>query len=191
MTVFAADVAKGKQLYTTCAACHGAKGEGNAILKAPAVAGQEEWYLKSQLLKFKEGIRGAHPKDVEGMQMRPMAMTLTTESSMNDVIAYIKTFPPVKVPSTLKGGDPVKGKQLYATCTACHGPKAEGVKLLKGPSLKQLPDWYLLTQLKKFKEGIRGAHPKDVEGMQMRPMSMTLADEQAMKDVIAFIKTQE
>ena len=47
----------------------------------------------------------------------------------------------------------------------------------------------MLAQLKKFKEGIRGAHPKDITGMQMRPMAMILPDEQAMKDVIAYIQT--
>jgi len=51
-----------------------------------------------------------------------------------------------------------------------------------------LNDWYMLSQLKKFKEGIRGTNPQDIGGMQMRPMSMTLVDEQAMKDVIAHIR---
>jgi hypothetical protein len=37
---------------------------------------------------------------------------------------------------------------------------------------------------------VRGTHPKDIEGMQMRPMSMVLADEQAMKDVAAFINSK-
>jgi cytochrome c oxidase subunit II len=185
------DAAKGKQLYAVCTACHGVNGEGNIALKSPPVAGQEDWYLKTQLLKFKAGIRGADPKDIEGMQMRSMAMTLADDASMQDVIAYIKTFKGTKPASTLKGGDPVKGKGLYMTCLACHGPKAEGVKALKGPSLKQLPDWYLLAQINKFKSGVRGSHPKDVEGMQMRPMATLLKDEQAMKDVIAYIHSLE
>jgi cytochrome c oxidase subunit 2 len=180
------NVERGKQFYATCTACHGLKGEGNTVLKAPALAGQEDWYLKSQLLKFKNDIRGAHPKDLEGKQMAPMAKILPDDAVMDDVISYIKTFPMVKPTPSLKG-DPVKGKQHYLTCTACHGPKANGMKVLKAPALKQLPDWYLLTQLKKFKEGIRGAHPKDLEGMQMAPMSKLLADEQAMKDVITYI----
>ena len=44
-------------------------------------------------------------------------------------------------------------------------------------------------QLKKFKNKIRGAHPKDLNGMKMAPMAMLLADEQAMKDVAEYIKT--
>jgi hypothetical protein len=46
-----------------------------------------------------------------------------------------------------------------------------------------------LTQLKNFKSGVRGTNPQDITGAQMRPMSMILADEQAMKDVIAYIQT--
>ena len=40
----AGDPAKGKALYATCASCHGANGEGNQALNAPAIAGQKEWY---------------------------------------------------------------------------------------------------------------------------------------------------
>ena len=50
-------------------------------------------------------------------------------------------------------------------------------------------DWYHLAQLKKFKSGVRGSNPQDITGAQMRPMSMLLADEQMMKDVVAYIKT--
>ena len=30
-----------------------------------------------------------------------------------------------------------------------------------------MSDWYLVTQLKNFKQGVRGAHPKDMYGPQM------------------------
>ncbi len=58
-----------------------------------------------------------------------------------------------------------------------------------GPPLANRSDWYLLDQLKKFKAGIRGADPRDPIAIMMRSMAMTLADEQAMKDVIAYIGT--
>ena len=52
-----------------------------------------------------------------------------------------------------------------------------------------LEDWYMLEQLKKFKLGLRGANLQDVEGMTMRPIVLaTLPDEQAMKDVVAYIR---
>ena len=88
-----ADANKGKSLYTVCVACHGAAGEGNKALNAPRLAGQEDWYIVRQLKNFKSGIRGADPKDTYGMQMRPMAMTLANDQAMEDVAAYIMTFP--------------------------------------------------------------------------------------------------
>ena len=45
-----------------------------------AIAGQAQWYLEAQLVKFKNGVRGAHPDDMEGSRMRPMARTLPTDA---------------------------------------------------------------------------------------------------------------
>ena len=74
--------AAGKAAYMVCSTCHGAEGEGNTALNAPALAGQQDWYLKRQLIKYKDGVRGTHPDDIYGMQMRPMAMMLTDEAKM-------------------------------------------------------------------------------------------------------------
>ena len=79
----------GKDVYTTCQACHGANGEGNETLNAPRLAGQHAWYLQRQLQNFKAGVRGAHPDDTYGQQMAPMAQTLPDEQAVNDVVAYI------------------------------------------------------------------------------------------------------
>lgn len=85
----AGDAAKGKALYATCGACHGANAEGMEALNAPKLAGQEAWYLTRQLQNFKGGIRGSNPKDVYGMQMAPMAQTLPNDQAIEDVVAYI------------------------------------------------------------------------------------------------------
>ena len=185
----APNAAQGKALYVTCTACHGAQGEGNAALNAPALAGQEPWYVERQLKNFKSGARGTHANDIYGMQMRPMAMTLADDAAVANVAAYVATFPaPAKEDMKGWGGDAARGQALYATCSACHGAKAEGNAALNAPKLTGLPSWYLVRQLKAFKEGVRGTHAGDTYGAQMRPMAMMLADEQAMKDVVAFIK---
>lgn len=36
---------------------------------------------------------------------------------------------------------------------------------------------------------MRGTHQSDLTGMQMRPMSLTLPDDQAVRDVAAYIHT--
>lgn len=95
-TSAAGDAKAGKGLYSTCIACHGASGEGNMKLNAPMLAGQGDWYIARQLKSFKDGIRGSNPKDVYGFQMRPMAMMLKDDKAINDVSAYIATFPSTK-----------------------------------------------------------------------------------------------
>ena len=183
------DIEKGKIAYITCVACHGPEGHGNPLFNAPQIAGLPAYYIEIQLHNFKHGIRGADYRDTTGLQMRPMSMTLADEQAIKDVAAYVATFTPKMPEDTLQGGDPAKGQATYALCLACHGPDAQGMEALKTPSLKYQSDWYMLASLKKFKEGIRGTNPKDIGGMQMRPMTLTLADEQAMKDVIAYIRS--
>lgn len=184
-----AQSAAGKAAYMICSTCHGNEGEGNPALHSPALAGQEEWYLKRQINNFKDGVRGTHADDLYGMQMRPMAMMLADEAKIDEVVAYISSLPAAHPVSTL-GGDVSKGAAAYMLCAACHGADAEGNPAMNSPALAGLPDWYMVTQLKNFKAGVRGAHPKDIYGMQMRPMAMTLADEQAMKDVAAYINSK-
>lgn len=88
----AGDADTGKNYYATCGACHGQNGEGQQALNAPALAGQSEWYIVRQLENFKNGVRGSDPKDTFGMQMAPMAQTLPTAQSIEDVAAYITTL---------------------------------------------------------------------------------------------------
>ena len=86
------DVEAGKKSYMICQACHGALGEGNKALNSPRLAGQHDWYLVRQIKNFKAGIRGTKSGDIYGAQMRPMAMILADDKSINDIAAYIATF---------------------------------------------------------------------------------------------------
>lgn len=83
---------RGQQLYQTCAACHGTEGEGNEAMNAPALAGQNDWYLMNQLVNFKEGYRGYDAQDRYGTQMRMMAQAIPDEAAMKDLVSYINTF---------------------------------------------------------------------------------------------------
>ncbi len=181
------DTARGRELWALCASCHGADGGGNEMYFAPAIAGLPAWYLARQLDKFHSGVRGTDFDDLTGMRMRPMALWLATEADRKTVAAYAAALPPTDPAPRLTGGDAARGQALYAPCTACHGPQAKGMEVLGAPPLDHQSDWYMLTQLQYFKKGIRGAKPGDIQGGQMRPMAMLLPDEQAMKDVIAYI----
>ena len=184
-----ADVARGEKLYALCAQCHGAAGAGNPVSLAPSIAGLPEWFVVGQLNKFKNGARGTHFDDIPGMRMRPMSMWLKTDADVASVAAYVAGMDKVVAESTLSGGDPQAGKAKYTPCIACHGQNGQGNQALNAPPLAGMSDWYQLWALKAFKAGIRGTNPLDTTGALMRPMSMTLADEQAMLDVIAYIRT--
>lgn len=183
------DAAVGEKLYATCAACHGQQGEGNRQLNAPNLAGQGEWYLQRQLNYFKQGVRGAHEQDVFGKMMAPMAATLADDVAIANVSAYIRSLPGKPSPVSVNGnaGD---GKRLYvSTCGACHGQDGRGLQAMNAPGLKGLSDWYLVTQLRNYRQGIRGRHPDDMYGVQMGLMSAMLSDNQAIENLVAYINT--
>ena len=187
----AGDPTSGKASYAVCMACHGADGTGNKALNAPSIAGQESWYVERQLKNFKSGIRGSNSKDTYGMQMRPMALTLSNDQAVADMAAYISTMPMKKILESTVKGDVSAGKASYMICQTCHGPKGGGNKALNAPKLTGLQDWYIVRQLKNFKAGIRGTKSGDNYGMQMRPMAMTLTNDEAIKNVAAYIATFE
>jgi cytochrome c553 len=158
-------------------------------VNAPSIAGLPQWYIEAQLKKFKQGGRGTHFDDLTGMQMRPMAMSLTNDSEITTVAAYVAALPVSKPAPTLAGGDPNRGKALFGTCVACHQADGKGSEALKAPPLTHANDWYMAASIKKFKAGIRGTNPLDQSGGLMRPMAQTLVDDQAIADVVAYIVT--
>ena len=180
---------RGEVVYQLCSTCHGEKGDGNPEALAPAIAGLSQWYVAAQLRGFRSGWRGGHFDDISGMRMRPMAMSIPRDTDIDAVAVYVEKLPPVQPEPVLMGGDPAKGKALYVTCIQCHGDKGQGLQSMNGPRLTHIHDWYLSEQMGKFKAGIRGGNPADINGILMRGMALGLADDQAVKDVIAYILT--
>ena len=179
---------RGQEVFETCVPCHNADGSGNPTVGAPNIAGMKEWYVERELEKFRVGARGMHFSDVEGMRMRPMALSLMTDENVEAVARYVASLPSNRQPPALQG-DPKAGAELFEGCDSCHGPAGEGEDAAKAPRLAGVDDWYLATQLRKFRSGVRGADAKDPEGRLMRPMARGLPDENAIRNVIAYIET--
>lgn len=185
----ATDNAQGKALFdATCVACHGAEGQGNPALGAPALAGQQAAYLQRQLLNFRSGLRGTAAGDTGGAQMAPMAKALADDAAVTAVSDYLASLPVVPSAATVTG-DAAQGAKLYQSkCGSCHGGKGEGNASLNTPRLAGQSDAYLTTQFAHFKQGLRGYDQQDRFGRQMKLMANTLDDAQ-LKDVLAYLNT--
>jgi mono/diheme cytochrome c family protein len=90
-------------------------------------------------------------------------------------------------------GDPVAGEQLYMqSCSACHGPDAQGIPSL-GRSLVQTEffathnDQELLDFVK---QGRPATHPDNEAGVDMPPKggNPALTDEQIL-DIVAYLRS--
>jgi len=182
------DPVAGQASYATCAACHGAQGEGNAAMNGPNLAVLQPWYIARQLDHFKHGIRGASEADEFGRQMAPMANMLPDDAAVRNVTAYIATLKP-DAPTATVSGDARKGAAFYVPCGACHGVKAEGNYALQSPRLAGQHDWYLKRQLELFRAGARGADDGDPYGHQMVLMARSLPTDQTINDLLAYLNT--
>jgi cytochrome c553 len=172
--------------YQPCIACHGDKGQGSSELGAPALAGQGAAYLERQLINFRSGIRGDAPGDSQGAQMKAMADTLEIED-ITPMANYLSDLP-IPTSQISATGDLKNGNNFYqAKCGACHGGQAEGNPGLNAPGLAWLDAGYLRQQYLNFKQGVRGAHPNDTYGRQMKMMSTSLPSDKDLEDVIAFM----
>lgn len=173
--------------FVNCTVCHGAQMMGNSVIRAPRLSGMDKWYVENQLRSFRNGWRGTHEGDLSSMEMRPMAAALSDEQigQVAEFVAATRSDPP---PDTIEG-DVENGKRLYSTCSACHGINGEGNVAVGSPALPGLNDWYLVKQLRNFKNGTRGGQRGDTYGMQMRSSAGLLADDRAIHDVVAYIST--
>jgi len=184
----APNLARGKAMFEkTCVPCHGEKAQGKREIQSPALHMQEPWYIAEQLLKFRTGLRGTAAKDATGMLMRPMALSIPDEQQVHEVANYIATLSAPPSPHEVVGDAVVGAATFTRVCAACHGANARGKLEIKSPSLVGQSDWYLVMQLEKFKAGLRGADAKDITGMQMRAMALTLPDDKSVKDVVSYI----
>lgn len=204
----------GEELYEVCSFCHGVQGQGGPALDAPALAGMEAWYVERQIHNFRELRRGTHFDDVPGVQMAIVSGMTRNQATIENVAAYIEAMEPGAPPELTNRGEVAgtarpfiwqseyadlihpeepnveAGKAIYTgTCIACHGVDASGNQALGSPKLTNLQDWYMHRQLQYFKDGLRGFDPSDTHGIQMAVFAKTLADEQAIADVVAYIKT--
>ncbi len=113
------------------------------------------------------------------------AVVVETQDEYDAWLAQQPTFAETQ---TMAAADPVAGQAQYALCATCHGAQGEGVQALDGPKLAGQQAWYIERQLKYFKSGVRGGEG-DTKGATMAPMAQTLVDDNAIRNMAAYIAT--
>jgi cytochrome c553 len=186
----AASPAPGAVLFQNlCIHCHGSKGEGNATLKAPSIAGLPDWYVVAQLQNFQFDRRGVHAADTEGQMMRAISKALTPQQ-IPEVASHVTQLPRVTPPPANPAVDLARGKELYEErCMECHRYNGEGELVFRSPPLVGFPDWYLTAQLRKFQRGLRGAEIGDEYGKKMILSSSYVDDEPMLQSLVAYLLT--
>ena len=151
------DIEVGQAKSITCIACHGTDGNRPSNLY-PKLAGQHTSYLEKQLQAFKSGER-------QDPIMAGMVSNLS-DQDMKDISAYYaaQTTTPETVSeaiakSTQKlymGGDM---ERAIPGCTACHGPRGNGLELANFPKISGQHPAYIKAQLEKFRDNQRHNDP--------------------------------
>ncbi len=86
-------------------------------------------------------------------------------------------------------GNAAIGSAQYVACASCHGSQGEGVVAMNAPKIAGQSAWYLKRQIQSYKTGLRGTHQDDNFGQQMIGMVATLADDAAIDNVVAHIRS--
>lgn len=79
------ELVKGAELYKKCIVCHGDRGQGKKSQNAPAIGGQFDWYVITQVTNMQNGKR-------VNKVMNPYIAKLS-EQDVKDLAGYISKLP--------------------------------------------------------------------------------------------------
>jgi len=103
-------------------------------------------------------------------------------------VAYVAAMPDVEVIPTLPEPDPAAGGADFAACAVCHGEKGEGNESIMAPRIARLNDWYVASQIRKYRSGIRGGAEGDDVGAAMREMVNKAVAPERIDNLAAYIQ---
>jgi cytochrome c553 len=168
-----------------CTWCHGTSAQGYMV--APRLAGQRPAYVENQIKSFREHTRD-NPFSKQYMWGAVAALDARTA---RELAAYFATISP----KPANDGDrnlAATGRTIYlegipeaniASCYACHGPNAEGVRDI--PRLGGLAYFYLKARLEQWGQGYHSdpASPMPIVARQLGPNEI-----EALASYLSFVK---
>jgi cytochrome c553 len=151
------DVARGLEIYRSCALCHTPEGFGLWNGSVPQIAGQHRTVVIKQLADIRAGNRDA-------VLMIPYASAeaIGGAQAVADVAGYIDTLE-IGVDGGKGPGDDLElGEKLYVeNCARCHGPEGEGDAEAFVPRIQSQHYQYLVRQFEWIRDGKRrNANPE-------------------------------
>lgn len=171
-----------ESLVAECMVCHSNK----EAQRGPIIHGMETWYLLDQLEKFRSGVRGQRASNRSEYLMGVGVKKIKNDYELAYLANWFSEQAPLPAIRTVKG-NPDLGKEFYLErCASCHGKNAEGNRLLNAPSLHRLEGWYFLEQMRKFRSGERGYHPRDIGGQTMAAASKAISDRN-LRNVVSYV----
>ena len=168
-----------------CTWCHGTGGQGYMV--APRLAGQRPAYLEGQIRSFRDHMRD-NPFSKQYMWG---AVAALDPRAVRDLASYFASIPP----KPADDGDPKlveQGKAIYmggipeanvASCYACHGPNAEGVRDI--PRLSGLAYFYIKARLEQWGQGYHSGMgtPMPIVARELGPEEI-----EALASYLSFVK---
>lgn len=143
--------AGGQAFAKNCAGCHGNSAFGVDDALIPALAGQRERYLLTQLIDFAELNR-----DAVEMHRASASLGIAPEQQWRNIAAYLARLPPNTRPQTGDGKGLDVGSGIYRdSCASCHGEEGRGDDSVGAPSLVGQHYSYLLRQIRGMASGHR------------------------------------
>jgi cytochrome c553 len=181
------DPKAGQGKAAACGACHGADGNSTDP-QYPKLAGQNEAYIATQLMRFKSGVRA-------NVIMSGMAASLSPQD-MRDIGAYFaeqKSLPGVADEATVKAGqklfregDAARG---VPACMACHGPDGRGNPGVPFPQLAGQHADYVQKQLQAWHDGASWGSDPHAQIMPTIAQRLTEADIAAVSSYVEGLHT--
>lgn len=142
----------GGQAYAkNCAGCHGDKAWGVGESAVPALAGQRERYLLTQLIDFAELNR-----DAVEMHRASASLGVSPEQQWRNIAAYLSRLPVNPRPQRGDGKRLDIGSGIYRdSCASCHREDGTGDDSVGAPALAGQHYSYLLAQIRGMASGHR------------------------------------
>jgi cbb3-type cytochrome c oxidase subunit III len=158
------DAQHGQELFTACAACHGADGGGVAAGSVPRIAGQYYRVLVRQLVDFRRGRRW----DAQMEDVATSHEIIPEQQDIADVAFYVSRLARNGERGIRDGEYADRGAAIYAAnCRSCHGAAGEGNEKKGVPRLAGQHAGYLARQIYDAVDGRRpmlaGSHGKRFE----------------------------